>query len=150
MVFAEWRAVFVVGLLLATFCSAAIELDGNGQSFSSVIKQYKYTTPGSEITLFEKAFSQNGYITEQWFTGGPFDEYARIRIYIDGEDVASLDFNVSLCEAVDPTTDDSAPWSTRLFGHLANKGGYFNLFRIPFNKSIKITLTNDVTSGFLW
>mgnify|MGYP002803519054 FL=1 len=151
MVSAEWRAIFTVGFV-AMFSSAAIELDGNGQSFSSVIKQYEYTTPGEEITLFEKGFSRPGYVTEQWYTGGTFDNYARIRIYLDGENVPSLDFRVTICMAVDPITNsgDSAAWSTRLFGHLANNGGYFNLFRIPFSKGIKITLTNDVTTGFLW
>jgi hypothetical protein len=150
MAFAQWLTILTVGLF-ATLCSAAVELDGNGQSFSSVIKQYHYDTPGNELTLFERKFDSAGYVTEQWFTGGPFDQYARIRIYLDGEDEASLDFNVTLTEAVDETSDNyKKPWSSRLFGHLASGGGYFNLFRIPFLSHIKITLTNDVTTGYLW
>ena len=152
MAFAQWLAIFIVGLL-PTLCSATVKLDSQGQSFSSVIKQFEYSTRGNELTLFEKKSYEPGYVTEQWFTSqmdGPFDQYARIRIYIDGENEALLDFNVSMCSAVDAAAEGKAqPWSTRMFGRLANGGGFFNTFRIPFLFHIRITLTNTRT-GYLW
>jgi hypothetical protein len=47
---------------------------------------------GPEKTLFEYA-GQPGVITEQWYTGA-MDENTQIRVYVDGEDTASLDFKL--------------------------------------------------------
>ena len=151
MAFAQWLAILILGLL-PTLCSATVKLDGQGQSFSSVIKGFEYSTRGNELTLFEKkSVDEPGYVTEQWFAGGAFDQYARIRIYIDGENEASLDFNVSMSGAVDAAAEGKAqPWSTRMFGRLANGGGFFNTFRIPFSFHIRITLTNTHSTGYLW
>ena len=151
MAFAQWLAILILGLL-PTLCSATVKLDGQGQSFSSVIKGFEYSTRGNELTLFEKkSVDEPGYVTEQWFTGGAFDQYARIRIYIDGENEASLDFNVSMSSAVDEAAEGNAqPWSSRMFGRLANNGGFFNTFRIPFLFHIRITLTNTHSTGYLW
>ena len=152
MAFAQWLTICFVG----TLCSAAIELNGQGQTFSSVIKGFNYETLGQELTLYDRKFYYVGYVTEQWFTSstnGPFDENARIRVYIDGEETASLDYMLTMGQAIDASAEETAnraPWSTRMFGHLANGGGYFNTFRIPFTDSIKITLTNEVSTGALW
>ncbi|XP_028392889.1 uncharacterized protein LOC114517388 [Dendronephthya gigantea] len=139
--------------LLAAVCSASIKLDGQGSSFSSAIKAYEYKTLGEEVTLFEKKFNYVGYVTEQWFTSsadGPFNQYARIRIYIDGEDTASLDFDLTMGQSVNIEQKNNIPWSTRMFGRQANGGGFFNTFRVPFTSGIKITVTNKVNTGALW
>ena len=153
MAFAKCLVICFVGVL-TTLCSAAIRLNGQQQSFSSVIKSFKYEKLGQEVTLYERKFYYVGYVTEQWFTSsqsGPFDEHGRIRVYIDGEETASLDFMLTMGQAVDTSaTTNNAPWSTRMFGRLADKGGYFNTFRIPFTDSIKITVTNEVSTGALW
>lgn len=151
MAFVNWQ-IISVGLLVAV-CSASIKLDGGGSSFSSVIKGFDYKTLGQEVTLYEKNFHYVGYVTEQWFTSGtkgPFDQYARIRVYIDGEETASLDFMLTMGQAVNAGITNNTPWSSRMFGRLAGSGGFFNTFRIPFTSGIKITVTNEVSNGKLW
>lgn len=152
MVFTKQVVTFLM-CFIVILCSATIKLEDGGQSFSSAIKAFYYHTVGNEVTLFEKQFSEPGYLTEQWFTSsmnGPFDEYARIRVYVDGENDAA-EFNVTLAVAFDQRSEGKAkPWSNRLFGRLANGGGFFNTFRFPFTTGIRITLTNEVTTGYLW
>ena len=128
-----------------------------GSSFSSAIKAFHYNKPGEEVILYKEVFESFGYITEQWFTGGgdkgPFDQHGRIRVYIDGEKTPSIDYTLSLSQAVGTSNEEEerqTPWSTRMFGHLANNGGYYNTFRIPFSTQVVITLQNDVSTGNLW
>ena len=151
-------ALWVVAMvgLITTMCSARTKFNGQGKSFSSVIKGFNYKTLGKEVVLFEKEFPNVGYLTEQWYTSGtngPFNEHGRIRIYIDGEDTPTLDYMLTMGQAVNGEAEEavnSAPWSSRLFGRLAKGGGYFNTFRIPFGSQIKITVTNEVNTGNLW
>ena len=156
MLFTQWLLVLTLGVLNASYFVYTIKLNGAAQSFSSVIKQYNYKTLGEEVTLYKKKFSDIGYVTEQWFTSsadGPFNENGRIRVYIDGETVASLDFMLTMAQAIDAAAEkqqNNPPWSSRMFGRLASGSGYFNTFRIPFMSSIKITVTNEVNTGNLW
>jgi len=61
-----------------------------------------------------------------------------IRYYIDDEAVASIEFIPPLaCGA--GFGDQKAPWGTKWFGKGAADGAWFNNFRIPFQKSIRIT-----------
>lgn len=142
--------VFAIG----NICSSSggyVHAGNGGRSFSSVIKQYNYEK-GHEVLLYKKYFGQQGYITEQWFTGGPFDNNARLRVYIDGEETASIDYYLFMSED-EPLSGGNRlepPWSTKWFGHLASDGGYFTTFRIPFMKEVKITMQNNQTSGYLW
>lgn len=140
------------------FSSGYTLIPSDGTSFSSAIKAFHYENLGEEVVLYKRYFGQLGYITEQWFTGmngqsGPFDSNASVRVYIDGEDVASLDYSLYLSQAIGTKAKEerpNTPWSTRFFGHLADGGGYFTTIRIPFTKEIKITVQNDVSTGYLW
>ena len=79
------------------------------------------------------------------------DEYARIRIYIDDESTASLDFQLLLAHGIGFTEDEEAPnlpWGTKNIGHTAD-GGVFNTYRIPFSKSFTVTVTHP-KGGLFW
>lgn len=87
-----------------------------------------------------------GVITEQSFIGELqcTNENMFVNVYIDGEEEPSLDFNMFFAHGINTTAaveDKFAPWATSRFGHTAhNGGGFFNTYRIPFGKSIKITV----------
>ncbi len=93
-------------------------------------------------------------ITEQWFSlfGGvkAYDPNtdARIRVYIDGEEAPSLDFQlffahtVGLQNCVDDTCSDTrVPWASSEVQHMAHAGALKNRYRIPFTAAVKITAT---------
>lgn len=61
------------------------------------------------------------------------------RYYIDGETTASIQFTPSLACGVG-YYDQQAPWGTEWFGKGSNNAGWFNNFRIPFQKSIVVTI----------
>ncbi|XP_065051830.1 uncharacterized protein LOC135681334 [Rhopilema esculentum] len=46
-------------------------------------------------------------------------------------------------------SDSEIPWGTRRIGHIANNGGIYNTFRIPFQKSIYITFISK-QHGHYW
>lgn len=130
---------------------ALVSVNSNMKSFSFAIKN-GFLYPNVEKTLYEHNTGQPGVITEQWFTGlHAMDEDTRIRIYIDMELEASLDFQLFVAHCVGfRETDEipNIPWGTRRLGHAAN-GGIYNTFRIPFGKSFRVTATRP-TYGEFW
>ena len=78
--------------------------------------------------------------TCRWITGGGSIDNALISIYVDGEATPSLQFTPALACGVGPFNDAKGPWATSLFGKLANSGGWFNDFRIPFQRSVNVTI----------
>ena len=79
------------------------------------------------------------------------DERMRIRIYVDGESEASIDFLLLLGHGVGYTEAEEVqyvPWGTRRVAHAAD-GGIYNTYRIPFSKSLKVTATHPV-GGTFW
>ena len=79
------------------------------------------------------------------------DENMRIRIYIDGEDDASLDFQVLLAHGIgfgESLEAQYIPWGTKRIAHDAN-GGIYDTYQIPFMKSFKVTATHP-KGGLFW
>ena len=79
------------------------------------------------------------------------DQDMRIRIYIDGETEASLDFQLLLAHGVGFTEAmerQFIPWGTRRIAHAAD-GGIYNTYRIPFSKSFRVTATHP-KGGVFW
>jgi hypothetical protein len=145
---------FVIFILIALPLGLCyVPVQPNMKSFSSAIKN-GILVNNEEKILYERT-SGPGVITEQWFTGkGVMDEDARIRIYIDGETNASLDFMLFLAHGIGVGENNEVknlPWGSRLMSHIADGGGLFNTFRIPFLKSFKVTVTrNHSSSEYLW
>ena len=84
------------------------------------------------------AGSTFGVMTHFWCTGGPALDAAVWRYYIDGEKVASIQFTSAMAAGVG-FLDTQGPWGTQWMGKGAHSGGWYNNFRIPFRKSIRIT-----------
>ena len=81
------------------------------------------------------------------------NEQTRIRIYVDNETHASIDFLLLWghgigCSEAEVLELKLLPWGTRRIGHEAN-GGIYNTYRIPFGNSIRVTATSPV-AGWYW
>lgn len=79
------------------------------------------------------------------------DKDTMIRIYIDGEQDASIEFELFLAHGVGTYSSDeqnTIPWGTKRIGHAA-MGGIHDTFRIPFSKSAKVTATHP-KGGTFW
>jgi len=130
---------------------ALVHVSPGMRSFSYAIKN-GFMYPNVEKTLYEHNTGAPGVITEQWFTGQKaMDEDTRIRIYIDDEPEASLDFQLFLAHGVGFREENELPdipWGTRRLAHTAD-GGIYNTFRIPFGKSFRVTATRP-TFGQFW
>ena len=146
-------AVIRILLLVCMFQGtwAMVYVNSNMKSFSYAIK-HGFIHANEEKTLYEHDSGQPGVITEQWFTGRlTMNQDTRIRIYIDGEKEASLDFNLFLAHGLGFRESDdlgNIPWGTRRIAHAAD-GGIYNTIRIPFSKSFRVTATAP-NSDYFW
>ena len=80
------------------------------------------------------------------------DERMRIRIYIDDETEASLDFQLLLAHGVGFTElleSSQIPWGTRRVAHAAD-GGIYNTYRVPFWKSFRVTAMHPKGGQFFY
>ncbi len=95
--------LLLVAALLATY-QAAIPVTPNMKSFSHAIKDGRLVGVGVENVIFSHT-SGPGVITEQWTAGkGCMDELAVMRVYVDGETIPSLDFNMYLAHGIGKDT----------------------------------------------
>ena len=132
------------------------------RSFGTAVKQGRLK-PGVEKTVFEYTLSSSathGAITAQWHAGkssGVTPSF-RIRVYIDGEDTASVDYPLFLAHGTGPAQTSLRdltngellpPWSSALFGR-THDSGWWNTYLIPFGKSIRVTLTDPENDSPFW
>ena len=62
----------------------------------------------------------------------------RLRIYVDGEAVASIDGELGLMVGVG-FADPAAPWGTQWAGITGAPSGIFLNYRVPFSKHVRVT-----------
>ena len=123
---------------------------------------------GVEKSVFEHELSPgatHGVMTQAWHAGksSGITPELRIRYYVDGETVASVDYPLFLAHATGPAqiattninptnkqgtnTSEIGPWGNSLFGR-THDSGWYNNYLVPFGKSIRITLTDQTSSKF--
>ena len=76
-----------------------------------------------------------------WF-GGAWAKYdlQRLRVYVDGEAVPSIDGQLYLLHGIG-FGDDAAPWSSGdLLGKSGSPSGVFNTLQIPFATTLRVTM----------
>jgi hypothetical protein len=80
-----------------------------------------------------------GYLDHMWFGGG-FKGFRalRVRVYVDGETLASIDMELGLGVGVG-FQDPTAPWGHRYAGITGSPSGVYLNHRIPYAKSIRVT-----------
>jgi hypothetical protein len=74
-----------------------------------------------------------------WF-GGDWQGYDKtvIRIYVDGENIPSIEMELGLGHGVG-FGDNNAPWGSEKMGKTGHPSGFYNTYKIPFGKSIRVT-----------
>lgn len=90
---------------------------------------------------------------------GDIEESTQYKTREQNEDLKKRDENIepndddnelfTRSEPDEQDRDSSIPWGTRRMGHLARNGGIYNTFRIPFQKSIFVSLQSK-RHGHLW
>jgi len=96
-------------------------------------------TEGSKTEAVLYEHEGKGCLTHMWFGGNwPDYERLRIRIYVDGEETASIDFELFLGHGIG-FKDHFGPWGTRRVGKTGDPSGVYNTYRVPFGQRIKIT-----------
>lgn len=122
------------------------------ESFSTMGKQSEILDSGKEEVLYTK--KGKGLVHHMWF-GGSFEgiENTLIRIYVDGEAVASIEMRLSEGFA-NAYHSQNHYQSSAIIGKTGRKGGVYNTFQIPFGKSIRITAQNEkienVEGAYFW
>jgi len=92
----------------------------------------------------------HGTMTHFWATApNGVVEHTIVRYYVDDETTPSIQFLPPLACGTDPS-EKRAPWGTRWIGKGAADGSWFMNFRIPFQKTIRITIQNQIkdSGGF--
>ncbi|CAF3579855.1 unnamed protein product [Adineta steineri] len=122
-------------LFVCILTTKAQELLTFGTGLSS---QRLYKT---ETEIFSHTLSPGstfGVLTHFWTTGDPEIDTSTFSYYIDGEAVPSIQF-ITYMLAGAGFNDRAAPWGTKWIGKGAKSGGWYNNFRVPFQKSIRVT-----------
>jgi len=136
-------------LSLFLWCAWTLTPADKVTTFGTAIKNGHVST--AEETVFTHTSATGGVVTEMWMTGGwtGFDR-TRVRIYIDGETTASIDYDLYLGHGIG-WGDDSAWQGNEWIGKNAHGGGVYNTYRIPFGSSIKVTVAQAfAASNTFW
>jgi len=120
-----------------------------------------FGTTGKELLVLKKekeaelfSYTGRGALTHMWF-GGDFKgwQQTKIRVYVDGEVVPSIDMEIFLGHGIG-FNDPDAPWETARMGKTGSPSGVYNTFRIPFGSHIRVTrqlnANADDTQPFWW
>ncbi|CAF3373254.1 unnamed protein product [Rotaria socialis] len=124
-------------ILLIVFTSSTIAQNLNtfGIGLSS---HWLYS---KETELFNYTLSENssfGVLTHFWTTGDPAIDESIFSYYVDEESVPSIQFVTYMLVGAG-FNDQTTPWGTKWIGKGAKYGGWYNNFRVPFQRSIRIT-----------
>ena len=142
------RRVFAKSVLGLPLTSAALtgEAHGEGGRFPLAAGLRTFTCTGKEEQPFLQAQEAQlawktgaGYLDHMWF-GGAFQDYKRlrIRVYVDGEAVPSIDMELGLGVGVG-FQDAAAPWGSRFGGVTGEPSGVYFNHRIPYLRSVRVT-----------
>ena len=107
------------------------------KTFSSVGKGQPVLNGYKEAELLRH--EGKGCLTHMWF-GGDWRGYekTRIRVYVDGEETASIDMELGLGHGYG-FGDAAAPWGSEKMGKTGHPSGVYNTYQIPFGKSVLVT-----------
>ncbi len=92
--------------------------------------------PFDNEMLYEEG---KGCLSHMWF-GGDWAafEKTRLRVYVDGETIPSIDMEMGLGHGYG-FGGDGAPWGTEKLGKTGHPSGVYNSYKIPFGTSIRVT-----------
>ena len=96
----------------------------------------------TQSTVFEHTVGEAsafGVMTHFWMTGGAGTDEMTVRYFVDGEPTPSIEFKPPMAAGVG--FNDAAPnWGNSKIGRGSDVGGWYVNLRIPFGRSIRVTL----------
>jgi hypothetical protein len=124
----------------------------NLKTFSRIGKGSDTLDSGAEAELLRH--EGRGCLTHAWFGGDwPGYEKTRIRVYVDGEEQASIDMELGLGHGYG-FGDKAAPWGSERMGKTGQPSGVYDTYRIPFGKGVRVTAQrwkdSPKTAPFWW
>lgn len=112
---------------------------GGLKSFGTMGKAVYPFTEGSKTEAELFRHEGKGCLNHMWFGVNWKDwERMRIRVYVDGEETASIDFEMFLGHGIG-YKDKAGPWGTKRIGKTGQPSGVYNTYRIPFGASVRVT-----------
>ena len=121
----------LVGLATAT---PSYKTFGTGRSAIELT-----STPSTVFEYTVGQASAYGVMTHFWMTGGEGTDEMTVRYYVDGEPTPSIEFKPPMAAGVG--FNDAAPnWGNAKIGRGSDIGGWYVNLRIPFGRSIRVTL----------
>lgn len=144
-----WVAVGLP-MVFSGYCPAVVAADGqpstNAPREDDVSRMKTFCESGKGVGVlngFKEAdllrHEGKGCLTHMWFGGDwPGYEKTRIRVYVDGEKIASIDMDLGLGHGYG-FADQAAPWGTERLGKTGHPSGVYNTYQIPFGKSVRVT-----------
>lgn len=136
---------------MATAGACADEVTQTPKTFGTMGKELKVLEGGKEAELFRH--DGKGCLTHMWF-GGDWPGYGRtlIRVYVDGEEQASIEMELMLGHGVG--FDDPDHWGIDKIGKTGHPSGIYNNYLIPFGNGVRVTaqLPEDIelNPDFWW
>lgn len=112
-------------------------IPGSLKTFGTMGKELQVLKKEQETELYKH--EGRGCLTHMWF-GGDLNghEDMHIRVYVDGEEQASIDMELFLGHGIG-FKDTYAPWGTELMGNMGRTSGIYNTYKIPFTKKVRVT-----------
>jgi hypothetical protein len=152
-----WNSKYLFVLVLTVqFFVVAVRADSSApvvyKTFGTMGKEVRPLGGGKEAELF--SYTGRGCLTHMWF-GGDFPDYGltRIRVYVDGEQTASIDMELMMGHGIG-FQDSGSPWGVPRIGKTGHPSGIYNTYRIPFGQSVRVTAQlsegNRVDPLFWW
>jgi hypothetical protein len=111
------------------------------KTVSAIGKELKVLNGYQEAELLRH--EGRGCLTHMWFGGDwPGYEKTRIRVYVGGEAVPSIDMELGLGHGCG-FGDNAAPWGGAKLGKTGHPSGLYNTYRIPFGGGVRVTAQRD-------
>jgi len=136
---------FVLGLPLVSAAMQPVSAMAETKPVSKRVKTFthcgKEEQPFLTQTEAQLAWQEgSGYLDHMWF-GGAFENYLKLcmLIYVDGEATPSIEMELGMGAGIG-FQDLTAPWGTRYSGVTGAPSGIFLNYRIPFSKSVRVTV----------
>ena len=106
-----------------------------------------FANAGPERSIFNHTTvgANAGVMTHFWTTGDTDD--AVWSYYVDGESVPSVQFQAP--RAAGTFFGDEALWGNSKIGKGGTGSGYFVNIKIPFGRSVEVTVTGTIKNGFV-
>jgi hypothetical protein len=114
------------------------------RAFSAIGKGRPALNGYGEVELLHH--QGTGCLTHMWFGGDwPGYDKTRIRVYVDNEPTPSIDMELGLGHGVG-FGDEGAPWGGRHAGKTGHPSGFYDMYRIPFGTTVRVTAQRDRAS----